>query len=94
MKKNKSPEGGWLRITAAIIGALIAAVLISMLLAIYLPMPTNNRLALSGILVVPIWVGLSFVCILSKSGWRAWGYCLTISALSIYPVFIGITGKS
>lgn len=85
-------EGGILRITAAILGGLFVAVSVTMVMAIYLPMPTNNRLALSGILVVPIWVAIAFPLLLTKSGWRSWLYCILIVAACFYPIWIGIKG--
>lgn len=88
--KRKPKEGGWLRVTAAILGGLIVATILGILMSIYLPMPTNNRIALSGILIIPIWVLVAFPCLLSKSGWRAWTYCLLVVVVSIYPLWLGL----
>lgn len=76
------------RATAAIFGALILSLAINIAMSVFLPMPVNNRLALASILMIPIWVALSFYCLLMRNGLVAWATTTLSAGILLIAVFL------
>ncbi len=70
-----------LRVLAACVGTLPAAVLASVCLARFLPLAEATRLTLGFMLAIPLWLVAVCFVVLSRSGRRAWGACLAAALL-------------
>ena len=92
--QKQQPLGGWGKITAAIFGALFFSIACGLLLSIFLPMPVNNRLAIGGIAVAPIWVVAAIYTLMARNGLRAWGINLALTVLLFIPILINLSGQA
>lgn len=69
------------RATASIFGAFLLSLAINVAMSMFLPLETNNRLSLSMVLTIPIWVGLAFYCLLLRNALVAWVMTVGVSLL-------------
>lgn len=74
---------GAARISAAIVGAPLAAVLVALALSAKIPAESDIRLLIGEISVFPLIIFGSCAALLSRSGLRAWGGCALAAALSL-----------
>jgi hypothetical protein len=70
-----------LRTLAVLIGAPLAAAVVGVSVARFLPCSPSLRLALGQHLLVPCWVGFSCWLTLQPCGRRAWAACLVLVLL-------------
>lgn len=76
-----SPRTVAVRVSAALFGTLPVAVLSGVVLARFLPLPVDVRLAIGLLAMLPVWVlGMCFG-FLSRRPARAWAACAVISLL-------------
>lgn len=80
--------GTWLRIVAALVGTLPAALLASISLARFLPFSESTRFALGFAAVVPFWVALMCLTFLARSSARAWAALASVSAVLAALVYL------
>lgn len=76
-------------IVAAVVGTLPAAVFASVCLARFLPFAEAARFTLGFMLAIPLWVTAMCFVFLMRSGARAWGWCLGVSA-ALAALAIGV----
>jgi hypothetical protein len=69
-----------LRIVAALAGTLPLAVFASVCLARFLPFAESARFTLGFMLAIPLWITSMCFVFLARSGARALGVCLGVSA--------------
>lgn len=70
-----------LRVTAALLGTLPAAVLAAICLTRYLPLDPESGLVVGLLLALPLWVAGMCLCSLARSGRRAWLWCVGLALL-------------
>lgn len=70
------------RISAAVLGAPVAALLLSAALPALVPAPSDVRYFVACVAVAPATAAAPCFALLSKSAGRAWGGSLAVSALS------------
>lgn len=73
--------GGALRILAATLGTLPAALLATIALARFLPLPDDVRVAIGLTAMIPLWIAAITMGLLARSALRAWATCLVAAAL-------------
>lgn len=71
----------WLRVLAALVGTLPAALFASASLARFPPLSEDARFALGFTLAIPLWITAMCFAFLARSGTRAWGVCLGVTAI-------------
>ena len=82
-----------LRVLAALLGTMPVAVLAAVCLARFLPFAEATRFTLGFTLAFPLWLACMCVAFLARSGARAWGWCLGVSAaLAVLASGLGMTG--
>jgi hypothetical protein len=70
------------RITAAVLGAPVAAILATVAAAAGLPFDSDVRLLVAELATIPLMVVGACAALLSQSGLRAWAGCACVSALA------------
>lgn len=70
------------RITAAVLGAPVAAILATVAAAAGLPFDSDVRLLVAELATVPLMVAGACAALLSQSGRRAWAGCACVSMLA------------
>ena len=78
-----------LRVLASLAGTLPAAILAAVCLARFVPLDEPTRFTFGFLLAIPLWVTASCVVFLARSGARAWGLCLAVSA-SLAALVVGV----
>lgn len=73
------------RVTAAVFGSLVLALVLAVSLALWVPGARTLGTALGVTLVIPIWVAAMCPGFLAKSPWKPWlGYLGTAAALAAF----------
>lgn len=78
----QTPAHGTGRVTAAIVGAPVAAILVTVAAAAGLPFDSDVRLALAELATLPLMIIGACAALLSRNGMRAWAGCALVSALA------------
>lgn len=78
----------FLRITAAIVGAGVAAVALSVLLSLMVPLSADARFAVGFFLMPFLWVATMCLGFLFRSGGRAWGLMVGTTALAWVGIWL------
>lgn len=74
--RPRSRIGTALGILAATLGTLPAALLATIALARFLPLPDDVRVAIGFVAMIPLWIAAITWGLLARSALRAWAGCL------------------